>query len=175
MANPTSIASQGAAADEWTTVSYKKSKSEKKAAAQASGPRWRSWVVATSNEPDTRSRTPTPAPPPRPLPLPTQASATKATSGEIPGDADRARRMNAVVDLDFGFGKYQCLGKPIAMMELNKIFVELLRRYDFTIVNPQSPIKAWSAIFWVANDFWLRITKRDTFKPARGDWCVVKG
>ncbi|KAI0126728.1 cytochrome P450 [Xylariales sp. AK1849] len=73
---------------------------------------------------------------------------------------EQAKIMNAVVDLDFGYGKYQCLGKPIAMMELNKIFVELLRRYDFTIVNPQSPIKAWSAVFWVANDFWLRITKR---------------
>ncbi|KAI1419611.1 cytochrome P450 [Xylaria sp. FL1777] len=78
----------------------------------------------------------------------------------LEADVDQARRMNAVVDLDFGFGKYQCLGKPIAMMELNKIFVELLRRYDFTIVNPQSPIKAWSAIFWVADDFWLRITRR---------------
>ncbi|GAP88092.1 putative cytochrome p450 [Rosellinia necatrix] len=84
----------------------------------------------------------------------------------LEADADRARRMNAVVDLDFGFGKYQCLGKPIASMELNKIFVELLRRYDFTIVNPQEPIKAWTAIFWVANDFWLRITKRDPVHKA---------
>jgi cytochrome P450 len=79
----------------------------------------------------------------------------------LEADADRARWMSAVVDLDFGFGKYQCLGKPIAMMELNKIFVELLRRYDFAIVNPQAPIKAWSAIFWVASDFWLRIKKRN--------------
>ncbi|KAH8200594.1 hypothetical protein TruAng_005246 [Truncatella angustata] len=74
---------------------------------------------------------------------------------------DQLKIMNGVVDLAFGYGKYSCLGKPIAMMELNKIFVELLRRYDFTIVNPQSPIKAWSAIFWVANDFWLRITRRE--------------
>ncbi|KAI1167081.1 cytochrome P450 [Nemania serpens] len=79
----------------------------------------------------------------------------------LEADADRLRRMNTIVDLDFGFGKYQCLGKPIAMMELNKIFVELLRRYNFTIVNPQSPIHARSAIFWVAKDFLLRITKRD--------------
>ncbi|KAI4594437.1 hypothetical protein KJ359_008225 [Pestalotiopsis sp. 9143b] len=79
----------------------------------------------------------------------------------LEADDDRERIMNGVVDLAFGYGKYSCLGKPIAMMELNKIFVELLRRYDFTIVNPQSPIKAWSAVFWVANDFWLRITKRE--------------
>ncbi|ORY70305.1 cytochrome P450 [Pseudomassariella vexata] len=68
--------------------------------------------------------------------------------------------MNTVVDMIFGHGKYACLGKPIAMMELNKVYVELLRRFDFTIVNPQIPMKAWSAVFWVANDFWLRITRR---------------
>ncbi|KAI0517101.1 cytochrome P450 [Xylaria bambusicola] len=79
----------------------------------------------------------------------------------LEADADRVRRMNAVVDLDFGFGKYQCLGKPIAMMELNKIFVELLQRYDFAIVNPQAPMKASSAVFWAVDDFWLRITKRE--------------
>ncbi|KAI1850890.1 hypothetical protein JX265_004916 [Neoarthrinium moseri] len=78
----------------------------------------------------------------------------------LESDDEQLKVMNGVVDLAFGHGKYSCLGKPIAMMELNKIFVELLRRYDFTIVNPQSPIKAWSAVFWVANDFWLRITKR---------------
>ncbi|KAI1259970.1 cytochrome P450 [Xylariaceae sp. FL1019] len=80
----------------------------------------------------------------------------------LEADEEMAKRMNAVVDLDFGFGKYQCLGKPIAMMELNKIYVELLRRYDFTIVNPRTPIVASTAIFWSAKDFWLRITRRDT-------------
>ncbi|KAJ8128706.1 hypothetical protein O1611_g4928 [Lasiodiplodia mahajangana] len=79
----------------------------------------------------------------------------------LEADSNRVRRMNSVVDLDFGSGKYQCLGKSIAMMELNKIFVELLRRYDFRIVNPDSPINARSAIFWAAKDFWLSITKRN--------------
>ncbi|KAI0405811.1 cytochrome P450 [Xylaria palmicola] len=76
-------------------------------------------------------------------------------------DAARARRMHTAVDLNFGSGKYQCLGKPIAAMELSKVFVELLRRYDLMIVNPERPIKVQPAIFWVASDFWLRITKRD--------------
>ncbi|KAK8064537.1 pisatin demethylase (cytochrome P450) [Apiospora phragmitis] len=77
---------------------------------------------------------------------------------------EKYRFMANLVDLEFGFGKYQCLGKSIAMMELNKVFVELLRRFDFTIVNPQTPIRAWSAVFWVASDFWLRISQREDRK-----------
>ena len=41
------------------------------------------------------------------------------------GEESKRRMMNSVVDSCFGSGKYQCLGKPIAMMELNKIFVEV--------------------------------------------------
>lgn len=40
-------------------------------------------------------------------------------------NAEQLRAMTSVVDLDFGSGKYQCLGKGIAMMELNKVFVEV--------------------------------------------------
>ncbi|KAI5918647.1 cytochrome P450 [Camillea tinctor] len=79
----------------------------------------------------------------------------------LEADYNTLKKMNSnMVDLDFGFGKYQCLGKPLAMMELNKIFIDLLRRYDFMAVNPQAPIRARSAIFWSPSDFWLRITKR---------------
>lgn len=31
-------------------------------------------------------------------------------------------------DLVFGSSRMQCLGKPVAFMELNKIFVELFKR-----------------------------------------------
>jgi len=75
-------------------------------------------------------------------------------------DEERPRAMNGAVDLVFGYGRYLCLGKLMAAMELNKVFVELLRRYDFAIVNPSAPLKLWSAAFWVTNDFWLRVTRR---------------
>lgn len=40
-------------------------------------------------------------------------------------DDEELKAMCGVVDLAFGYGKYQCLGKPIAMMELNKVFCEV--------------------------------------------------
>lgn len=78
----------------------------------------------------------------------------------LSASAEELKQMNAAVDTHFGHGKYSCLGKSIAMMELNKVFVELLRRYDFTVMNPEKPIKTLSAIFFVARDFWVRLTRR---------------
>ncbi|KAL0935691.1 cytochrome p450 [Colletotrichum truncatum] len=73
---------------------------------------------------------------------------------------EEVKQMDAVLSTHFGHGKYSCPGKPIAMMELNKVFVELLRRYDLTVVNPEKPIKTLSAIFFVARDFWVTLTRR---------------
>lgn len=44
---------------------------------------------------------------------------------EEEADAERLKLMNSVLELAFGNGKYQCLGKRIALMELNKIFFEV--------------------------------------------------
>lgn len=40
-------------------------------------------------------------------------------------DADRLKEMERVHELIFGYGTTRCLGIPIAMMNLNKIFVEV--------------------------------------------------
>ncbi|KXH36485.1 cytochrome P450 [Colletotrichum simmondsii] len=75
-------------------------------------------------------------------------------------DDDCFRDMCGVVDLAFGHGRFQCLGKTIAAMELNKIFIELFRRFDFAVVTPQEPLKLYDAAFWVTTDFWLRRLSR---------------
>lgn len=38
---------------------------------------------------------------------------------------DHVREMESTLDLIFSYGKYQCLGKNLAQMELNKMFVEV--------------------------------------------------
>lgn len=38
---------------------------------------------------------------------------------------EKAREMNRMLDLNFGYGRFGCLGKTIAYVELNKVFVEV--------------------------------------------------
>lgn len=35
------------------------------------------------------------------------------------------KELERTLDLVFSFGRYQCLGRNVAMMELNKVFVEV--------------------------------------------------
>ena len=41
------------------------------------------------------------------------------------GDEGKRREMEGVLDLVFSGGKWQCLGKNVALIELNKVFVEV--------------------------------------------------
>ncbi|KAM0331502.1 hypothetical protein ACHAQA_003179 [Verticillium albo-atrum] len=43
----------------------------------------------------------------------------------LEADADRFKAMDNAVDLCFGHGQWGCLGRPIAMVELNKMVVEV--------------------------------------------------
>lgn len=45
----------------------------------------------------------------------------------LEAQGERLARMNGAAELIFHYGKWQCLGKPVALMELNKIFVEVRR------------------------------------------------
>ena len=50
---------------------------------------------------------------------------------DSPIGLQKLARMNSTVDLVFNSGKWQCLGKHIALMEFNKIFVEVSDRDPF--------------------------------------------
>lgn len=43
----------------------------------------------------------------------------------IEADNEQRKEMEKQLDLNFGYGKWGCMGKPVAYMQLNKIFVEV--------------------------------------------------
>merc|ERR1712000_84614 len=79
----------------------------------------------------------------------------------IDADPAQAANMSSVLDLVFSVGKWGCLGKPVALMELNKIFVELLRRFEFAGARPEHPVHIQIAGIWLIEDFPVRITRRE--------------
>lgn len=56
-------------------------------------------------------------------------------------EGGRYMRMERCVDLVFGTGKYGCLGKNIAMVELDKALVALLGAFEMAVVDPVRPIR----------------------------------
>ncbi|WZH40486.1 uncharacterized protein QYS62_001419 [Fusarium acuminatum] len=79
-------------------------------------------------------------------------------------EGDRLRDMIAAFDTHFGHGKYSCLGKPIALMEIHKTVFELIKHYDFAVLNAERPIKVQTSVFLFASDFWVKITRREEEK-----------
>ncbi|KAK3680774.1 pisatin demethylase [Podospora appendiculata] len=69
---------------------------------------------------------------------------------------EKLREMEGLVDLVFAYGKWQCLGRNVALMELNKVFVEILRRFDLALVDPTKPWKSFSAGLFQQSDMWVR-------------------
>jgi len=79
----------------------------------------------------------------------------------LEGAPDQLRKMDLDIELAFGHGKYQCLGRNIASLELNKVFVELFRNFEFSVVDPAEPWKSFNAGLWIHSKMWLRVTKRE--------------
>ncbi|KAK4157412.1 Pisatin demethylase [Chaetomidium leptoderma] len=73
---------------------------------------------------------------------------------------DERAEMRRVAELVFGYGRWGCAGKMIAMLELNKVFVELLRRFDFQLVNPDQPWKSINYNLFLQRDMWVSVSLR---------------
>ncbi|KAI1343555.1 cytochrome P450 [Xylariaceae sp. FL0016] len=73
-------------------------------------------------------------------------------------DESARLEMERGIDTLFGSGRFLCAGKQVAFMEMNKVYFELLRAFDFQIVYPH---KAWaerSLNSWSQKDMWVSIT-----------------
>ncbi|KAK4177376.1 cytochrome P450, partial [Triangularia setosa] len=80
----------------------------------------------------------------------------------IEADQEKLAVMTRINDLTFGHGKWQCLGKPVAQMEINKILFEWFRNFDWAVAKPHKPWRLTNAFgLFLINDFWVRVTKRE--------------
>ncbi|KAK1833684.1 cytochrome P450 monooxygenase lolP1 [Podospora conica] len=75
-------------------------------------------------------------------------------------DQEERKEREAVVELAFGSGRFRCLGRRLAGVEVAKGVAELVRRFDLAVVNPQRPMKSESGVFWLGSEFWVRVTRR---------------
>ncbi|KAJ4298336.1 hypothetical protein N0V88_003362 [Collariella sp. IMI 366227] len=76
-------------------------------------------------------------------------------------EREEKAEMRRMVEMVFGYGRWGCAGKMIAFMELNKVFVELLRRFDFQLVNPTKPWKCVNYNLFVQSDMWVSVSMRE--------------
>lgn len=79
---------------------------------------------------------------------------------EMTEDENQHAMMGKSSELIFGYGKYQCLGKNVAALELNKVVFELFSHFDFSIVSPTKPWHSANFGLWVQSEMWVRITER---------------
>jgi len=84
----------------------------------------------------------------------------EAAADETGGQGQRFRNMANMVDLVFGSGRFQCLGKLLAYMEVTKTLVELLRHFDFAAVEPTKLLKVEGYLLWLITGQLLSVTRK---------------
>ncbi|KAJ5832685.1 hypothetical protein N7474_000996 [Penicillium riverlandense] len=69
-------------------------------------------------------------------------------------------------DLIFGHGKFQCLGKAVAQIEIGKTVFELLRNFDLALISPTRPWDArnYLGLFAISN-MWVQVMERTPCSP----------
>ncbi|KAI1778288.1 cytochrome P450 [Hypoxylon cercidicola] len=75
-------------------------------------------------------------------------------------DREKHREMTQTVELVFGHGRWGCSGKSVAFLELNKIYVELLRHFDFQLIDPKNPIDTMNRNMYFQRNMWVKVTER---------------
>ncbi|KAM0324813.1 hypothetical protein ACHAQA_007779 [Verticillium albo-atrum] len=78
----------------------------------------------------------------------------------LEGPAEKIRELDSTLDLVFSYGRWQCLGRPVALMELGKVFFELPRRFDLSLVDPTKPWKSSNCGIFAQSEFWVRASRR---------------
>jgi cytochrome P450 len=77
-------------------------------------------------------------------------------------EKERLARMTRVNDMIFGHGRWSCLGRVVALIEIHKAIFELLRHFDFAITKPHEPWEVFDCMgLWTIRDMLVDVTERD--------------
>ncbi|KAK5078534.1 hypothetical protein LTR64_003053 [Lithohypha guttulata] len=71
----------------------------------------------------------------------------------------RIKRMDRYM-FQFGGGSHVCIGRNLAILEINKVLPQLLRRYKFELVVPGRPMHQHSSFFVVQEGLEVRFQRR---------------
>jgi cytochrome P450 len=78
-----------------------------------------------------------------------------------PAEKDRLKQMTKTNDMIFGYGRWVCLGRNIALIEVHKCVFELLRHFDLALSNPAAPWRTHNSLgLWEIKDMWVDVTAR---------------
>ena len=72
----------------------------------------------------------------------------------------RLARMESTLELIFGSGRFGCLGRHIALVELDKVVPVLLREFEWAVADPSKGIESKCYGVFVQRGLWLRATPR---------------
>ncbi|KJK90548.1 hypothetical protein H633G_05559 [Metarhizium anisopliae BRIP 53284] len=78
-------------------------------------------------------------------------------------EADEAKLhvMTATNELIFGHGKFQCLGKRVAQVEIGKLVFETFRNFDMAVVDPTRPWRLQNCLGLLhITDMWVQVSER---------------
>ncbi|KAI6296804.1 Cytochrome P450 monooxygenase aba1 [Pyricularia oryzae] len=87
-------------------------------------------------------------------------------------DPEARAAMQRNVELAFGSGQWQCVGKTIAFMELHKVVFEanqdkLFRRFDMHLVRPLKPCDVLSYGVFLESNLMVRVTEAAQMETAQ--------
>ncbi|KAH8880311.1 cytochrome P450 [Thozetella sp. PMI_491] len=74
-------------------------------------------------------------------------------------DEEKARVMERYM-FQFGGGSHLCIGRNLALLEINKVIPRILRDYRFELVHPGQPLKAHASFFVVQEGLEVYLSKR---------------
>jgi len=60
----------------------------------------------------------------------------------------------------FGGGSHLCIGRNLALFEMNKTLIQILREYDITLAHPGRPLQYHSTFFVVQEGLEVYLRKR---------------